>query len=169
MLHGLSTVQKDLVHLTNACGDVVQHRACSSCLSFKDLIKVVNAGSHSGGQCSKVRLLPACMALNVGFHDVINIDEVPFLVAVAIYSRLIPIAHRLDEDGNHSGFSRGILPGPVNIAIAQVGKVQPVQPVEQVNVLFSHMLRQPVGGDRFNRRFFATWVVFRIAINGPPR
>src|SRR5204862_2518705 len=81
-------------------------------------------------------------------RDVGHVDEVPALVAVAVYDRLPAVAQGGDELRHHAGGAAPALARPVHVAEREHGTGQADQRAEQLQVRLHGRLGQAVRADR---------------------
>ena len=90
-----------------------------------------------------------------GVDDVVDVDEVAALTAVAEDDGLLAAGEALEEDRDDASFEARVLPGPVDVREPQRDVGGAVDAVPAREVLLAALLGDPVGRERQERRVLA--------------
>ena len=82
----------------------------------------------------------------VGGHDVADVDVVAGLEAVSEHGRVLALEQQPAEDRHHAGLAERVLPRPVDVAVAQRHRREPVHALVEVAVALGAELGQAVRG-----------------------
>ena len=88
---------------------------------------------------------------HVRLDDIAHVAVVAGLAAVAEDDRLLPGQQLQGEDGHHAGFAVRVLPGPVDVGIAEHGVFEAVVRLVGEQVVLHRVLADAVGRDGIDR------------------
>ena len=110
---GLGAVEGDFVHFAGTA---------RAMLGFVVILQVfldyfeelVDAGAFAGADVEGA-VAAVFDGLHIGFHDVVDVNEVALLGSVAENPGLMAVEDGLNEDGDYAGLAVGVLAGPYTL------------------------------------------------------
>src|SRR5436190_2182107 len=102
-------------------------------------------------------------------YDILDRDEISLLLPRAVNNDLLTSEHLPGEDRYNARFTTGILPGPIDVRIAQDGEVEIVEFRVQREVVLWRVFRNAVRTERTDPMLFVTREVLWLAVHDPAR
>ena len=119
---------------------------------FKGVENRLIGGGSAGADIEKV-VFRVIKSGDIGIDDIIDIDIIPGVAAVAEDSGDFSFQHSLGKNGDDTGFAVAVLAGAVDVGVAEGYPGEVINYSVQAEVLFGSSFGNAVKRSRFENRF----------------